>query len=403
MVASFSDDLAEHPDAAHVAKYVLIFAPAWHVWADLREMMNSYYTDDLAQRLVVLFVMGLLVLYANNARLADVDLAAMRTTTAAYLVARFATMLVLLVSSFASYQHRAQARLLAAFMAVGFVFTVPLFLQQVSMAAKAGVVAVAIVYQEATWALSLSPWVKRRLGLRYGTAVDIAHEIDRMAAFFIIILGEFLYGVIAGGGSADPTGVGLTPAYAKALFTLVVAFCLNWLYVSGDGSVQATHPIRRSAWTAFAFFLLHLPLSASFLIGGHVCAISTRLHRFDDGQRWLLGGGLGVGLFCLWVYGMLYRTHDEHLLLMPKGLRVGLRLVVAAMLVVLPATHAYLNATQFMAVVAALFALLTVWETAGGLLKGATFFEPWTDGVEPDDSEDEAEGGDSDARVASGA
>lgn len=387
IVANFSDDLAEHPNGAHLAKYILIFAPAWHIWADLREIMNSYYTDDLPQRVFILWVMALLVLYANNARAADVDIDAMRTTAGAYVVARFSTMCVFLISSFASYQHRAQARLVSGFMFIGLFITIPLFFESISIRGKAAVVAVMIVYQEFTWSLSLSPWIKRRLKLKYSTAVDIAHEVDRMAAFFIIILGEFMYSVIVG----DPAGIGLTQGYAKAVCTLIIAFCINWIYVSGDGSLQATHPIRRSAWTAFGFFLLHLPLSASFLIGGHICAISTRLHEFEDGQRWLLGGGLGVGLFCLWVYGQLYRTEDEDCLVLPKQARIGMRLVVAIILIVLPETHDHLTTTEFMVIVMALFAFLTIWETIGGLMKGASFFEPWTGRDAPEEEHDSNE------------
>ncbi|OAA51423.1 LtrA [Metarhizium rileyi] len=387
IVANFSDDLAEHPDGAHLAKYMLIFAPAWHIWADLREIMNSYYTDDLPQRLIILWVMSLLVLYANNARAANVDIDAMRTTAGAYVVARFSTMCVFLVSSFASYQHRAQARILAGFMLVGLFITVPLFVESISISGKAAVVAVMILYQEITWSITLSPWIKRRLKLKYSTAVDIAHEVDRMAAFFIIILGEFMYSVIVG----DPAGIGLTAGYAKAVCTLVVAFCINWIYVSGDGSIQATHPIRRSAWTAFGFFLLHLPLSASFLIGGHMCAVSTRLHDFEHGQRWLLGGGLGLGLFCLWIYAQLYRTDEEECLMLRKQARVSMRLFVAVILVILPKSHAHLTTTWFMVVVMSLFAFLTIWETIGGLMKCASFFEPWTDRHAPiEEDSDEA-------------
>ncbi|KAM4065746.1 bacterial low temperature requirement A protein (LtrA) domain-containing protein [Hirsutella rhossiliensis] len=374
IVANFSDDLAEHPDGAHLAKFLLIFTPAWHIWSDTRELMNSYYTDDLPQRLIILWIMALLVLYANNARLVDEDLSALRTTVGAYVVARFTTLSVFVISSFASHHHRIQSRIMAGFMTVGLVLTAPLFLENVSIQAKAAVTVVIIFYSEGTWALALSPWIKQRLRLKYSTAVDIAHEIDRMAAFFIIILGEFVYSVIVG----DPAGVGLTSGYVKAVFTLIIAFCLNWLYVSGDGSLEATHPIRRSVWTAFAFFSLHIPLSASLLIGGHVGAISTKLHEFNDGERWLLGGGLGVGLFCLWIFGMLFRSEDENVLVMPKYVRIGMRLVVAIILVILSATVRHLNATEFMAVVMALFAFLTLWETVGGLMKGAQLFEPWT-------------------------
>ncbi|OAA58171.1 low temperature requirement protein A [Cordyceps fumosorosea ARSEF 2679] len=379
IVANLSDELSEHPDGAHVAKYILTFTPAWHVWADLREIMNSYYTDDLVQRLTVLWIMALLVLFANNANHVDSDLGAVRTAAGAYVAARATAMLVFLVSSFASVAHRVQARIMASFMFVGLLITVPLFLSSVSIEAKAAVVAVLIVYQECTWSLTLSPWLKRRLRLRYSTAVDMAHEVDRMAAFFIIVLGEFVYVVVVG----DPAGIGLTAGYGKAVCALVVAFCLNWVYVSGDGSLRATHPIRRSAWTAFGFFLLHLPMAASFLIAGHVAGVSVAEEELEGGQRWLLGAGLGIGMLCLWVYGMLYKAEERHDLILPRNLRIGMRLVVAIILIIIPVTHGHFNATQFMVLIMALIAFLTIWETIGGMLKGATIFEPWTDAHPP--------------------
>ncbi|KAM3510803.1 hypothetical protein MY11210_005524 [Beauveria gryllotalpidicola] len=375
IVANLSEELSENPDGAHVAKYILTFTPAWHIWADLREIMNSYYTDDLVQRLIILWVMALLVLFANNANRVDDDLDAMRTAAGAYVAARFTTMLVFLISSFASYAHQLQARIMTCFMFVGLLITTPLFLESVSIHGKAAVVAVIMVYQELTWSVTLSPWLKRRLKLRYSTAVDIAHEIDRMAAFFIIILGEFVYIVIVG----NPAGTGLTAGYGKAVCTLVIAFCLNWIYVSGDGSLHATHPIRRSPWTAFGFFLLHLPMASSFLIAGHICAMSVKVEQFEEGQRWLLGAGLGIGLLCLWAYAMLYKAEERYELILPKTLRVGMRLVVAIILMIIPATHGHFNATQFVVLIMGLVAFLTIWETIGGLLRGATIFEPWSD------------------------
>lgn len=346
--------------------------------------MNSYYTDDLVQRLIILWEMALLVLYANNAGAANEDLSAMRTAAGAYLAARFTTMCVFLITSAASYQHRTQARILAGFMLIGLILVTPLFTASVSVKGKAILILIILVYHEVTWALTLSPWIKHRLKLTYSTAVDIAHEVDRLAAFFIIILGEFMYSVIVG----NPAGIGLTTGYLKAVCTLVIAFTLNWIYASGDGGgAQATHPIRRSAWTAFGFFLLHLPLSASFLIAGHVAAVSTKLEQFEEGQRWLLGGGLGVGMVCLWVYGMLYRAGSDERLVMPKYPRVGMRLVVAVILTCLPATGDALSALQFMIVVMCLFAVLLAWETVGGLAVDLRVLEPWNHRKEPVDVE----------------
>lgn len=177
LVANFSDDLAEHPDGLHLVKYILIFAPAWHIWADLREIMNSYYTDDLVQRLIILWEMALLVLYANNAVKVDEDIAALRTTAGAYMCARLTAACVFAIASIASYQHRAQSRIMAGCMFVGLFIAIPLFFEEVSLRAKIAVVAVMIAYQEITWALTLSPYIKKKLKLTYSTAVDMAHEI----------------------------------------------------------------------------------------------------------------------------------------------------------------------------------------------------------------------------------
>ncbi|KAJ2968040.1 hypothetical protein NQ176_g9374 [Zarea fungicola] len=124
-------------------------------------------------------------------------------------------------------------------------------------------------------------------------------------------------------------------------------------------------------------------MSAAFLIAGHVSAVSVKMHEFEEGQRWLLGAGLGIGVLCLWMYGMLYKAEDRHDLMLPKTLRIGMRLVIAIILTVVPVTHEHLNATQFMVLVMGLIAFLTIWETFGGLLKGATVFEPWTDDHPP--------------------
>jgi hypothetical protein len=63
--------------------------------------------------------------------------------------------------------------------------------------------------------------------------IDIDHEVDRMSAFCIIVLGEFLYGLVWG----NPAGLtGVSPAFGRASMSLVVAFCLCWLYTASDSS-----------------------------------------------------------------------------------------------------------------------------------------------------------------------
>ncbi|KIY03929.1 uncharacterized protein Z520_00621 [Fonsecaea multimorphosa CBS 102226] len=376
LVANFAEDLAEHPSGAGLVKYLLIFAPAWHIWSDLREIMNSYYNDDLVQRGVILWVMALMVLYGNNARLVADDIGAMRTVVGAFMTARLTVAAVYLISSFASFQHRAQARIMAGFIVVGLLIWIPLYFESVSLRAKIAVAVVGIVYHEVTWVITFGTWIKRRLKLEYSTAVDISHEIDRLAAFYIIVLGEYLYSIVVG----DPAAIGLNMGLLKAVWTLIIAFCLNWLYVNGDGSLESVHPIRRSVSTAFAFFTLHMPLAASLLVGGHICAVSAGQQELDTGERWLMGGGLGVGMFCLWILAMLFRdgVEDSCELIMPKTARVGMRLVVAVILVLLPLVDLErFDAVQLLSTVMGLIVFVTVWETVGGLRKGSKVYEKW--------------------------
>jgi low temperature requirement protein LtrA len=253
--------------------------------------------------------MALLVLYGNNAPLVSEDISAMRTTVGAYMVARFTIMLTYWIYSFASIEHRPQARIFASLNFVGLLIWMPLLIgeENVSLRAKIAVAVIAIIYEEIVWIFSFGPWIKRRLKLEKSTAVDVNHEIDRQAAFFIIVLGEYLYSIVAG----SPAAVGLQLRLLRAVETLVIAFSLNWLYVNVDGSIESTHPLRRSIFSAFAWFIIHLPLAASLLLGGHVAAVSVGTEDLSSGLRWMMCGGLGAGLFCLWIIGELHRSEDK--------------------------------------------------------------------------------------------
>lgn len=143
------------------------------------------------------------------------------------------------------------------------------------------------------------------LGLTHRTALDIAHENDRYTAFTIIVLGEFTFAILFG----SPARGGLNLNHLRAVFTLIIAFCFNAMYVYGDGAIKSMHPARRSAISATTWLLIHLPMSGGLLIGGHVSASST-YHEMDDGRRWLFGGGLAIGYFTLWVMSYLFKDHD---------------------------------------------------------------------------------------------
>jgi len=124
---------------------------------------------------------------------------------------------------------------------------------------------------------------------------------------------------------------------------------------------------------AFALSVLHLPLSMSSLIGSHLSAVSVKPKEFDDDQRWLLSGGLGTGTFYLWAFSVLSRTDNDEDLIMPRWLRIGVRLIVAIILVVLTETHEHLETAQFVDTVKNLFVVMTLWETEDVLREAPVF------------------------------
>jgi low temperature requirement protein LtrA len=126
------------------------------------------------------------------------------------------------------------------------------------------------------------------------------------------VLGEFLFRIIVG----HPTAIGFNTRLLRAIWTLIVAFCLNWLYVHVDGSVKSTHALRHSIYSAFTWVFMHLPLVASLLAGGHAAATSASPGEYEHPLAWLLCGGLGTGLICLWIIALLNKSDDDAGLLM---------------------------------------------------------------------------------------
>jgi len=68
---------------------------------------------------------------------------------------------------------------------------------------------------------------------------------------------------------------------------------------------------------------------------------------------------------------------------MPKMVRVSMRLVVGLALVLLPLTNEeHFGPVKLLSTAMGLFAFVVVWETIGGLNKGAKVYEKW-EGTNP--------------------
>ncbi|KAJ7747949.1 hypothetical protein DFH07DRAFT_574338 [Mycena maculata] len=111
MVHQISEAAADLPTGIGFAKYILTFAPAFSIWADVRDIANQFANDDVTQRAYILWTMMLLVGYSNNAsavqlgeadtkhslNLSDQSLTSMRWTLGFFVVAKLSRVILSLV------------------------------------------------------------------------------------------------------------------------------------------------------------------------------------------------------------------------------------------------------------------------------------------------------------------
>ncbi|KAI5777246.1 bacterial low temperature requirement A protein-domain-containing protein [Geopyxis carbonaria] len=395
LVANFAEDMIHNPTSgAHLAKYVLIFVPAWRIWTDLMNTMNQYYNDDLVQRVLIVWIMILMLLYGNNAIYIDVSLDALRVSVGAFITARASIAVTTLYYSITVYQHAIQLRIHSLIVLSLLPLWTPLFLPDttISTRLKIGLAVLAFTLDQLSGTLAYNPFFTRFFAQPYKVALDIDHHADRMSAFFIIVLGEFLYGLVW----ASPAALdGVGAKSGRAAMSLVIAFCLCWLYTSCDGSrdnpESGVHALRWRAANGLQWVALHLPLSAALLISGDICAVFVK-YGDDAGKpkssfptpadwqplRWLFCGGLAVGVACLYWIALLHHEADEDpetrcVLFMPQWLRRLPRLPVAVVIACLPLAE--MRITALMAVVTALLGFVLVWEMIGGMGRRWTWIE----------------------------
>ncbi|EJU06611.1 hypothetical protein DACRYDRAFT_113275 [Dacryopinax primogenitus] len=372
LISVLAHDCVENPDGAHVAKYVLTFAPIYMIWTYIRELFNSFWSDDVLQRLLVLFIMICLVIYGNNAT--DVQFnwnaeggegAGRITAIATYLVAGMVTALLYLFYTFFVKSRRVQIR--AHFVCW---CTVPLSLWIGTIFAPvrvaAALAAIAVFCEYVIWTGAYSQWTKKIFKLKYSSAVAIDHEIERFNDFFTLVMGEFLFSVI----SRQPAGTGMPSAAWRCVFVVMIAFSFQLLYVHGSGCRTFTHPIRHSNWFAIFWFFLHFPIVAALtLVGDTTYDFVAEDEGVSDGLRWLFSGGYATAMLGIWLLSMLEREKDERgVLWLPKVYRLSFRVISALVTLFLPlAPQDHLTSTCTLAIVGSLSLFTLGWEMVTSL------------------------------------
>lgn len=371
IIAIFSAEVSHHPDWIHLLKYIIIFFHAYQIWQDLREIFDNYYTDDILQRALVFVVMACMAVFANNA--AHIGVADNKEETA-YYTALYSFQLVhfILILNWFLYslfipEHLVRMRVMGCANVLSFIVRCFLFFTT-SWTTRIILALLALTIERGSWVYIYSPLFQRHDATEFSTAVNIEHESDRMTALYIIVLGEFLNGVI----TQTPGVFGFHSTAGRVVMVLVIAFTLNWLYAHNDGSVKNTHAIRRSAVTAMTWFIIHEPLSAALVLSGDIAAEFVEFDVLENyNLQWIFCYGLALGVFSLWVLAQCTLGRDE--LIWPKQVRLFMRVVDIIAFLALPFTS--FDTTKTLAVASGLLIITVIWENYGSLPKDVTFDE----------------------------
>lgn len=385
IIANLAGHAAEEATGAAFLEYVLLFIPAWMVWADIKDFTNYYYNEDLSQKLYIMWILILLTLFANSHYRVLEDSKGAALTIVPYMLCRLSLAVSLMVYSFFIPQHRPQMRLYAVLVTITSCLWIPVIF--ISTRAKIGVAFAILFLEMLSQMVSFHPITKRAMNLTESTALNIEHEVERYGVFVTIAIGEFLYKVVAEG----PLGTGLTDKFARGVFLLLIAYILFWIYLYGSSCKKATHALRYSSWTAIAWMYTHLPLVALLVLaadaGGDLCSTditSTKKnqhlsHESEGGAERLrvraeeevpnmyglslyFTGGICVSLISMFLIGFYDNPKDPgHIHLVPRFWRIFWRVPIG--IIILCVSFAELNTTLLMGIVTALLAVLLIYES----------------------------------------
>ncbi|KAL1894562.1 hypothetical protein Sste5346_005797 [Sporothrix stenoceras] len=101
-------------------------------------------------------------------------------------------------------------------------------------------------------------------------AMNIEHKVERTNAFISLVLGYSVVGVLY----QNSHGYGVNAFLGKAVLGLVQAFIFNWIYFDIDCTNIHVHAIRRRAETAYIWQYAHLLFTLAFILS------SAALTRF---------------------------------------------------------------------------------------------------------------------------
>ncbi|RSH88423.1 uncharacterized protein EHS24_000968 [Apiotrichum porosum] len=351
IIHQLAESAIEEPGGIAVARFILTFYPSWSIWEEARRYSNQSGTDDLVHRVWVLAGMICSMGYSANASAIELhpseegeegvvhDHTAVRAAVAFWLIIKLSRALVLWfyawkLPKFRTSQflggcavflpmfvylpliwvtsRRAQiiiatvgicvdlCRIDAVFMYIGGRYLRWRTRREEERRIQAG----EMRPEDRSNPTSMLAMVQFKDGFRI-PAINIEHSIERSGAFVVIVLGELVMNLLY---TATKGEFGASPMFGKAALGLLVAWALNYLYMTPvEGPYPYEHAVRRSWFTGMMWSFLHWPLCASLVLASSASGEMVKHDEVEAGVKWYWGCGLGFSVLFMAIIDVLHK------------------------------------------------------------------------------------------------
>ncbi|KAG8903841.1 hypothetical protein FRB99_002656 [Tulasnella sp. 403] len=271
IIAVNGDKATEDPTGNGFLRFCVTFIPSWKIWSDVGTLISQFATDDILQRIGILFILACLVGYTTNI------VSAFETTYSQLIAFYLAARLFVGLSQFLMGCVLPHVRPVMTLNAATVLIPVAFWIGSVHLEEpkKEILIWLAIVWDLFGNVISIflirgSMVISKEFNQKmlrvfaYYPAVNIEHKTERTGAFVTLVFGYSIVSVIY----QNQARFGLNTFFGKAILSLIQAFCFNWMYFDIDGSYHHLHAIRRHAISSTVWLTAHLPFIMAFTLSG---------------------------------------------------------------------------------------------------------------------------------------
>jgi low temperature requirement protein LtrA len=274
--------LAASYDGEGLLRFLLLFVPVWWAWVGQTMFLTRFDSDGLGQRIFHLAQIAAVV------GLAAAVPAAEQGELLGYGLGYAALRVLLILQYLWAGRHVRGARPMTLRFALGYSAGLAVWLLGLFIPGSPAVL----------WPLAMAvdfavPLVFRRCAFLFPPSRE--HTPERFGLFTIIVLGEVILAVIAGGEVGGA-------AWPLVVVGVSLAFFVWWIYFDGVGGAEARLPSAGKPIGYLAWLYCHLPLHASIIAGGIGIkkAIESGASGSFDGA-WLLCAAIFVSQLAMHV------------------------------------------------------------------------------------------------------